>query len=218
MKIVETRELAIPAVKVIRYARFADDRGWFTETFRAAQISEAVGGPAVEVAQANESRSKAGVVRGLHLQWNPWQGKLVRALRGRLIDVALDVRIGSPTFGKAVAHDLPGSAEDGEGEWIWLPPGFAHGALFPEGGTIEYLCTGAWSPGCEASISPFAADIDWTLCDGALRAEIVSLFLGDPLVTDKDRDGMTLADWVDSPGAKWFRYAEGEPWEIRREE
>jgi len=214
MKILETRDLGLPGVKVVRYARFRDERGYFTETFRREEMSEALGGE-IEVVQQNESRSAADVVRGLHLQWNPWQGKLVRAIEGRLIDVALDVRRGSPTFGQAVALEMPARPGDDDCVWIWLPPGFAHGAFFTETTTIQYLCTGAWSPGCEASISPAAPDIDWSPCDPALREEIRALLDGGARLSEKDRDGMSLAEWRESEAASRFVHAPGAPWSIR---
>ncbi|MHC4473100.1 MAG: dTDP-4-dehydrorhamnose 3,5-epimerase family protein [Planctomycetota bacterium] len=213
MKILETRDLAIPEVKVIRYARFRDDRGYFTETFRLTEIAEALGASEFTIAQANESFSKAGVFRGLHAQWNPNQGKLVRCVSGRLIDLAVDIRKGSPTFGGAVAHSMPESRDSGGDEWIWIPPGFVHGTMLTEDSVIEYLCTGAWSPGCEISVSPLAEDIDWSPCDQALRDEVHEL-LDDAILTGKDRDGLTLAAWTADPRSDWFVYSPGAPWSV----
>jgi dTDP-4-dehydrorhamnose 3,5-epimerase len=214
MKILETRELAVPAVKVVRYARFPDDRGYFTETFRMDEISAAIGGEEIHVVQANESRSKAGVARGLHFQWNPYQGKLVRPIEGRLIDLALDIRKGSPNFGQIVGRDMRPTPERDEGEWIWLPPGFAHGAVFTEDAAIEYLCTSGWSPGCEASISPLAEDIDWSLCEPELADEVRSLLDGDAILSGKDRDGPSLAAWLEDPRSDEFIFAWDAPWDV----
>jgi len=157
------------------------------------------------------------VVRGLHFQWDPWQGKLVRPIDGRLIDLALDIRRGSPTFGKIVGRDMVVGPDLDEGEWIWLPPGFAHGAVFPEDSAIEYLCTSAWSPGNEASISILAADIDWSLCERALAEEVESLLASDAQLNEKDRDGHTLASWAADPRSSEFVWAPGEPFEVRKE-
>jgi dTDP-4-dehydrorhamnose 3,5-epimerase len=208
VKILEIKELAIPAVKVIRFGRFRDHRGYFTEHYRrsdfdGAQIPFLNGVPLL---QANESFSRAGVVRGLHFQWNPWMGKLVRTVRGRLIDLALDIRLGSPTFGKVVAIDLPSRGDEDHGTWVWVPPGFAHGTVFTEDTVIEYFCSGEYSPGCEAGVSPLAPDLDWSLCDPALRDEVRAVFAGDPLMTDKDRDAFSVAGWAADERAANVRY------------
>ena len=106
--------------------------------------------------QANQSLSEKGVMRGMHFQWNPYMGKLVRTISGHMVDMVLDIRIDSPTFGKMIAYDMPASDENDYDEWIWVPPGFAHGNFFSEKTIIEYMCTGQYSPGCEACISPFS--------------------------------------------------------------
>ncbi len=213
MQILETHELALPEVKSVSYARFADERGYFTETFRRAQLEEVLGIPGGEVLQINESFSRAGVFRGLHAQWNPYQGKLIRAVTGRLVDLAVDLRKGSLTFGKLVAFELDADPANPTGEWIWIPPGFVHGAWFPEATTIEYLCTGAWSPGCEISISPLAEDLDWSLCEPRLAEEVRGALSQDALLTEKDRHGFTLGAWLADPRSDWFVHAPGEPWE-----
>ena len=144
MKILEIRPLAIPDVKVVRYARFRDDRGYFTETFRKSDFfghADAGCFSGVEFKQCNESHSSAGVIRGLHFQWNPFQGKLIRTVAGRMIDLALDIRKGSPWFGKIIGYDMPASPDAATGDWIWLPPGFAHGTCILERSTIEYFCS-----------------------------------------------------------------------------
>ena len=171
MKIVHVRSLALPDIKVVRFARFSDHRGYFTEVFRQSDFQQHRMRPASRggIRRTNESHSRAGTVGGLHFQWNPLMGKLVRTVAGRMIDFALDIRKGSPFFGKIIAYDMPSTVEQPYGEWIWVPPGFAHGNLFPQGLRIEYLCSGQWSPGCEAGISPLAADLDWSLCDGRAR-------------------------------------------------
>jgi dTDP-4-dehydrorhamnose 3,5-epimerase len=198
LKVIEVKSLAIEAVKVIRFGRFSDHRGYFTEHFRRSDFH---GNPdleflhGVEFVQANESYSRTGTIRGLHFQWNPHMGKLLRTLSGRMVDMFLDVRKGSPTYGKIACYDMPTTYEADHQEWIWVPPGFAHGNFFTVDSAIEYFCTGEYSPGCEAGVSPFAPDIDWSLCDPALRAEFEALAGGNPLTTDKDRDGFTLEAW-----------------------
>jgi dTDP-4-dehydrorhamnose 3,5-epimerase len=201
VKLVQIKTLAIPEIKVVRFARFADHRGYFTEHWRRSDfLKEPELGSLrdADFVQANESFSKKGTVRGLHFQWNPYVGKLVRTVFGRMIDLVLDIRHGSPTAGKILAYDIPADPERGFAEWIWVPPGFAHGNFFPQETLIEYFCTGQWNPACEAGISPLAPDIDWSLCDPELRelfAEHVKP-ANKPLLSDKDRDGFTVADWL----------------------
>ncbi|MCX7991290.1 MAG: dTDP-4-dehydrorhamnose 3,5-epimerase family protein, partial [Proteobacteria bacterium] len=169
MKILEVLSLKIEDIKVIKFAKFKDDRGYFTEVFRQQDIEGLDFLKGYKFYQANESYSKANVIRGLHFQWNPYMGKLVRTIRGRMIDLALDIRKNSPTFGKIIAYDMPAFTDREYSEWIWIPPGFAHGNIFTEETMIEYFCTGWWSPQTEAGINPFAEDIDWSLCDKGLK-------------------------------------------------
>jgi dTDP-4-dehydrorhamnose 3,5-epimerase len=207
MKILNVESLAIPDIKVIRYARFADHRGFFAEHYRKSdflnlpQLDFMKG---VDFFQCNESYSRPGTVRGLHFQWNPFMGKLVRTLSGRMVDLVLDIRKGSPTFGKLIAYDLPASPDADFGEWIWVPPGFAHGNYFRENTHIEYFCSGEYSPGCEAGISPLSTDIDWSLCDPRLKGEFDAVARTNPLMTDKDRNGHSLESWRINPNSDRF--------------
>jgi dTDP-4-dehydrorhamnose 3,5-epimerase len=208
LKVIGVETLAIPAVKTIRFARFSDHRGYFTEQFRQSDFD----GPdlpfmnGVRFQQANESFSRAGVIRGLHFQWNPYMGKLVRTIRGRMIDIVMDIRLGSPTYGKVIAFDMPSHGDEDHGDWIWVPPGFAHGNTFTEDTVIEYFCSGEYSPGCEAGISPLADDLDWSLCDPNLRALFVHAATSNPLITEKDRAGHSLAAWTADERSQNFRY------------
>jgi len=198
MKIIEVKSLKIPDIKVIKFARFCDHRGYFTEHFRKSDfenhrdMSFIKGLPFV---QANESFSKKGTIRGLHFQWNPYMGKLVRTLKGRMIDLVLDIRKGSPTFGKLIAYDMPSNQALEYSEWIWVPPGFAHGNLFLEDTLIEYFCTGEYSPNCEAGISPLAKDIDWSLCDVELKKIFDKIAPTTNLITDKDKNAFSVKEW-----------------------
>jgi dTDP-4-dehydrorhamnose 3,5-epimerase len=208
LKILGIRPLAIPDVKVIRYARFSDERGYFTETFRKSDFAGRAGADCfrgVEFKQTNESQSLAGVVRGIHFQWNPGQGKMVRTIAGHIIDLALDIRKGSPTFGKIIAYDLPAAPDAAYGEWIWLPPGFGHCACMLENSTIEYFCSEEWAPGNETGISPLAADLDWSLCDSALKARFERT-LAAAILSPKDRDGFSLTAWNADPRSEYFVY------------
>jgi len=123
-----------------------------------------------------------------------------------MVDLVLDIRKGSPHFGKIVARDMPARPDGDFGEWIWIPPGFAHGNFFTKDTHIEYFCSGEYNPACEAGISPFSADIDWALCDSGLKREFDKIIAGTPLVTEKDRNGYSLASWVDNPNSNQFLY------------
>jgi len=211
MKILDVHALPISEVKVVRFGRYGDDRGYFTEPYRQSAVH---GDPRTDFLnglsfpQANESYSRAGVIRGLHFQWNPYMGKLVRTISGRMVDLALDIRLESPTFGKIVAYDMLSTPAAGWSEWIWVPPGFAHGNYFTDETIIEYFCTGEYSPGCEAAVSPLADDIDWSLCDPSLHDEFRGLVEGQPTISDKDRAAGSLSSWRSDPRSSNFRYSE----------
>jgi dTDP-4-dehydrorhamnose 3,5-epimerase len=212
MKILDVHELAIPEVKAIRFARFRDHRGFFTETFRRSDFDthpELGFLAGLEFLQANESYSLPGTVRGMHFQFNPYMGKLVRTQFGRMIDMALDIRQGSPTYGKVIALDMPTTPEAEYATWIWVPPGFAHGMFFTEASQVEYFCTGDYNPKCEVGISPLAADIDWSMCDPELKALFDATVRGSDRISPKDRDGLTLAAWTADDRAGNFVYTPG---------
>ena len=209
MKIEAVESLAIPELKVIRFGRFRDDRGYFTESYRLGDLiqhPETAFLREVRFPQINESFSQAGVVRGLHFQWNPHMGKLVRAVRGRIVDLALDIRLGSPTLGKIVARDISEDPGADHAEWIWVPPGFAHGFFCTTDGILEYLCSGEYSPGNEAGISPMAPDLDWTLCDRPLKRAFDEIVAGEPILSEKDRDALSLNGWLADERSTHFRY------------
>jgi len=209
MQVVKVRSLDLPEIKIIRYARFPDDRGYFSEHYRKSDFRTQ---PQldfvknIEFLQCNESFSKKGTVRGLHFQWNPYMGKMVRTLQGRMVDLIMDIRKGSPNFGKIVGYDMPADHDADYAEWIWVPPGFAHGNFFAQLSHIEYFCSGEYNPECEAGISPLAADIDWSLFDPELREEFDKVISGNPLITDKDLNGHTLASWAEHPDSDQFIY------------
>lgn len=137
----EIRTFDIAGVAVIIPRHIGDERGYFAETFRADIFAEKVG--AYEFVQDNESFSaKVGTIRGLHFQADPHaQGKLVRCTAGALYDVAVDIRVGSPTFGRWIAETLTPQ----NGRQLWVPPGFAHGFCTIEPDTvIAYKVTGGY--------------------------------------------------------------------------
>jgi len=212
VRILDVKSLMIPEIKVIRFARFCDRRGFFAESFRKSDIanhSKLSFLRGVEFLQCNESRSKPRTVRGLHFQWNPYMGKLVRTLSGRMVDMALDIRKGSENFGKIIAYEMMANLDSEFGEWIWIPPGFAHGNFYREESQIEYFCSGEYSPGCEGAISPLAQDIDWSLCDSTLRKQYDEVIAGDFLITEKDRHGHSVSSWARTPNSSQFSFRNG---------
>jgi dTDP-4-dehydrorhamnose 3,5-epimerase len=138
----------IPDVIIIKPDVYFDERGYFFESFHEEKFAAfGIKGPFV---QDNESKSQQGVLRGLHYQLEPFaQGKLIRVIQGAVLDVAVDIRRNSPTFGKWVSMELTG-----ENKWIcWIPAGFAHGFVTLENDTIfTYKCTGFYDKASEASI------------------------------------------------------------------
>lgn len=158
MKVMQTE---IADVLIIEPKVFGDDRGFFFESFNKRAFADIVGCE-VEFVQDNHSRSVKNVLRGLHYQIQHPQGKLVRAVRGSVLDVAVDIRRSSPTFGKHVAAEL--SAENKR--MMWVPEGFAHGfVVMSEFAEFLYKTTDYWYPEHERSIrwdDPTLA-IDWQL-------------------------------------------------------
>jgi dTDP-4-dehydrorhamnose 3,5-epimerase len=210
MKILEVKSLEIPDIKVIKFARFCDNRGYFTEQFRKSDLfnhPELTSMKNIELLQANESYSKKNTVRGLHFQWNPYMGKLVRTLSGHMVDLVLDIRKNSPSYGNIIAYDMPNSKNKNYNEWIWVPPGFAHGNFFLKNSSIEYLCSGEYSPKCEAGISPFAKDLNWKLCDKKLMKRFLRVAENTNLITDKDKNALSLKGWEEDERSKNFIYS-----------
>ena len=170
---------AIADVKLITPKVFGDDRGFFMESWNQSAFD--VAGIEVRFVQDNHSRSSRGVLRGMHYQMGPAQGKLVRVVSGAVYDVVVDLRASSATFGQWVGYEL--SAQNHR--MLWVPPGFAHGFLTLEDGTdFLYKCTELYAPASEHCLAWDDAEvgIDWPLRDLI------------PLVSDKDRAGKPLAD------------------------
>lgn len=207
MKIVSIQSLAVPDIRLIRFARFRDHRGYFTESFRKDDFERTDFLRGTAFPQVNESFSQSGTLRGLHFQWDPRMGKLIRTLSGRMVDLVMDIRKGSPYFGKLIACDMPSRQEFDYGEWIWVPSGFAHGNYFTEPTTIQYFCSGTYNPQCESGISPLAADLDLSLCDPALKEEFESFRANDPLMTEKDRNAHTLESWRRTADSNAFLFS-----------
>ncbi|NBL01033.1 MAG: dTDP-4-dehydrorhamnose 3,5-epimerase [Erysipelotrichia bacterium] len=153
---------SIPDVIIIDPKIHGDERGYFVETFRQDKF-EAFLGFKVHFIQDNESRSHHGVLRGLHYQLAPFaQSKLVRVIDGKVLDVAVDVRVGSPTFGRHVAVELSGKNK----RQMFIPRGFAHGfVVLSEMCTFMYKVDNYYSPECDRGISfnDLSLGIDWTI-------------------------------------------------------
>ncbi|MBO1922998.1 dTDP-4-dehydrorhamnose 3,5-epimerase [Thiomicrorhabdus sp. 6S3-12] len=152
----------IPEVFLIKPRVFGDDRGYFLETFRQDEFEEAIGYK-VDFCQDNESKSSKGVVRGLHFQLPPYaQSKLVRVIDGRVMDVAVDIRQGSPTFGQYVAYEL--SAENKH--QLFVPRGFAHGfVVLSDTAIFAYKVDNYYSPDHDRGLAfdDPSLNIDWKL-------------------------------------------------------
>ncbi|MAO46028.1 MAG: dTDP-4-dehydrorhamnose 3,5-epimerase [Crocinitomicaceae bacterium] len=179
----EVKNTTIEGLVLIRPARYEDERGYFSETFSDRDFACVLGDGAepVDFVQDNESVSKASVIRGLHFQVPPKpMGKLVRVLSGSIIDVAVDLRKDSPTYGKHEAVRL----DTVEGWQFYIPPGFAHGfASLEEDTKVAYKCTEFYAPECEQSILFNDEDlaIDWGVKE--------------PIVSEKDLRSVKFSDF-----------------------
>jgi len=171
---------AIPEIVIIKPDVYGDDRGYFFESYNEEKFaSYGIQGPFV---QDNESRSQKNVLRGLHYQAEPFaQGKLVRVIKGSVIDIAVDIRRNSPSFGKWVSMKLTG-----ENKWIcWIPKGFAHGFISLEDNTIfTYKCTDFYNKSSEASVrwNDPELNIDWGIQN--------------PILSEKDKVAPLLKDAI----------------------
>lgn len=184
---VESRHLGEVVVVVGKACE--DARGYFIETYREDQFRE-LGLPSSFV-QDNHSYSRKGVVRGLHFQWNPPMGKLMRVTRGSAFLVSVDLRVGSPTMGKWVG--IEATAENKK--QVWAPASFARGfCALTADVEVQYKCTGTHNAKAESAIrwNDPAIGIEWPIRD--------------VIVSEKDRNAQTLADWLASPNAQHFTY------------
>lgn len=165
MRVIETD---LPGCLVIEPRVFEDERGFFYESFNHDRL--AAQGMTPAFVQGNVSWSGPGVLRGLHYQWPKPQGKYVSVLEGEIWDVAVDIRRGSPHFGRWTAAVLSAANR----RHIWIPEGFAHGfVVLGERALVSYLCTATYDPACDAGIRWNDADlaIDWPLAQPRLSAK-----------------------------------------------
>lgn len=178
-------------VVVVVPQAFGDARGFFVETFRADQFREL--GLPWEFPQDNHSRSAKGVLRGLHFQWDPPMGKLMRVTSGAAFLVAVDIRKGSPTLGRWFGLEV--SAENKK--QVWAPYGFARGfCALTDGCEVQYKCTGIYNPKAESGI--YFADpnigIQWPID------------LQEAVTSDKDSKAQSLEEWLASPLSENIKY------------
>jgi dTDP-4-dehydrorhamnose 3,5-epimerase len=186
MKLIPT---PLPGVVLVEPAVFSDERGWFMESHNEARFNAALAAlglpPAPRFVQDNHSCSAQGVLRGLHYQLPPHaQGKLVRVVQGRAFDVAVDIRRGSPTFGRWTGHEL--SADNRQ--QLWIPEGFAHGFIALEDDThFLYKTTDVYAKDCERAIrwDDPAIGIDWPLPTGS-APRLAAKDAAAPLLADAD--------------------------------
>lgn len=182
MKLEYTKNI-FPDVNVYCYGHFDDNRGYFTETFNIKDIN-------FDVQQANESFSHKGVFRGLHFQYDPKMAKLVRVIKGKIIDYFLDLRFGSPNQGQLGSYELQPK------EWILIPHGFAHGFYAVEDSLIEYVCDGTYNNQGEFGIDVFSQGIDWNNAQ-KLPTTITR--------SQKDTDAKSYQDWLAKSEAQIFK-------------
>jgi dTDP-4-dehydrorhamnose 3,5-epimerase len=177
MEVIET---AIPDLFIIQPKVFQDDRGYFFESYNKKILSEK--GIEADFVQDNQSLSQKGVLRGLHFQNPPFsQGKLVSVIKGSVLDVAVDIRKNSPTYGKHVAVELTEKNKT----ILWIPAGFAHGFLTLEDNTIfSYKCTNFYNKNSEGCIL-------WNDKDLKINWDVEN-----PLLSDKDKAGTPFKEFV----------------------
>ncbi len=180
----------IDGLKVIELDVYGDKRGFFVERFNRKKWTEL--NLPVDYPQDNHSRSAPGVLRGLHFQATPPQGKMVGCVGGRIWDVAVDIRPNSPTIGKSFGLEL----SDENGKLLWIPAGFAHGfcVLGDEPADVLYKVTSLYNPQGESGIKWDDADfaVDWPLDD-------MQLIDGKPIVADRDEDAQSFSDYMKNP-------------------
>jgi len=178
---------------------FQDERGFFTETFRADQF-RAMGLPH-EFVQDNHSGSGRGVLRGLHFQWEPPMGKLMRVTSGAAFLAAVDIRKGSPTLGQWFGVEVTAANR----KCVWAPAGFARGfCVLSDFAEIQYKCTGIYNKNCEAGIrwNDPEVGIQWPISN--------------PIVSDKDSKTQLLSEWLKTPESENFRWSAVLPASVER--
>ncbi len=185
----EFENTTLPDVVVVSPRIFQDERGFFMEAYRKDLFQRELG-ISPEFVQDNHSRSVKNTLRGLHFQWDPPMGKLMRVTVGSAFLVAVDLRQDSPTLGRWFG--LEASAENRK--QVWAPAGFARGfCALTEFAEVQYKCTGIYNPACESGIR-------WDDPEVGIRWPTA-----EPILSDKDRDAQTLARWLARPESSCFK-------------
>lgn len=177
------------AIAVLNLDFFEDDRGFFVEEFRADQFKDL--GLPYQFVQENHSGSVKNVLRGLHFQWEPPMGKLMRVIRGSAFLVAVDIRKKSPTLGKWFGAEL----SEKNRKQLWAPAGFARGfCVLSDYAEIQYLCTGVYSHTGEAGIrwNDPAIGIEWPV--------------DNPILSEKDKNAPSLDEWLSKDESENFQF------------
>jgi dTDP-4-dehydrorhamnose 3,5-epimerase len=189
----EVRRTSLPEVLIVEHEVFEDERGFFMEVYRTDQFAEhAELGLPDRIGQVNHSRSTRGVIRGLHFQWDPPMGKLMRVVVGEAFIVAVDIRPGSPTVGR---HESVVASAANKLQ-MWAPASFARGfCVLSEVAEVEYFTTGTYNPKAESGIrwNDPEVGIDWPI--------------GEPTLSGKDASAQSLAEWLTRPESEAFRYS-----------
>ena len=181
------------AVAVLRPEFFKDERGFFVEEFRADQFAEL--GLPQKFVQENHSGSVKDVLRGLHFQWEPPMGKLMRVLQGKAFLLSVDIRKNSPTLGEWFGLEV--SSEDRR--QLWAPAGFARGfCVLSDYAEIQYLCTGVYNSRCESGIL-------WSDPDIGIEWPVKN-----PILSKKDDGAQTLKEWLASTESDRFQFDEAD--------
>lgn len=186
---VEIESEYLNGLKVLSPGVFEDKRGFFLEVYRADQFQEL--GLTDVFVQDNHSGSQMGVLRGLHFQWDPPMGKLMRVSVGKAFLVAVDIRKGSPSLGKWFGIEV--SAENKK--QVWAPAGFARGfCVLSEFAEIQYKCTGIYNPQGESGIlwNDPEIGIEWPIKN--------------PVLSDKDRNAQSLSQWLNRKESDFYQY------------
>lgn len=186
---ISIQKTEIDDVIIVMPEVFKDDRGFFTEVFRKDQFEDK--GLPGEFVQFNHSGSDRNVTRGLHFQWDPPMGKLMRVTRGTAFLVAVDIRKGSSTLGKWVGFEI---SEENRFQ-IWAPAGFARGfCVLSDYAELQYLCTGIYNSNCESGIlwNDPEIGIEWPV--------------EEPILSEKDKNAQPLSQWLRSENSHHFKY------------
>tara|TARA_B100000315_G_scaffold67541_1_gene61383 strand:+ start:660 stop:1238 length:579 start_codon:yes stop_codon:yes gene_type:complete len=189
--LIKTEKTGIQDLIIVKPEVFEDDRGFFSEVYRKDQFKQL--GLPDDFVQLNHSKSPRNVLRGLHFQWEPPMGKLMRVTFGSAYLVAVDIRKGSPTFGWWEGYEV--SAENKIN--IWAPAGFARGfCVLSENAEIQYLTTGIYNSACESGIAWNDPEIG------------INWPIDEPILSEKDQKAQSLSDWLKSSESNYFYHQE----------